>query len=185
MENIAPVRSMRVDGPGAWRISKFSTKSADTICMAARVASRPVGYTAAPDGWWKRFVAELPARTGKLGVVKADGGPHIAPIWVDLDGDQLVFTTPADSIRGKSILRDGRVVVCFDDDRPPFSFATVAGTATTSTDPEELLYWATRIAGRYMGAELADEYGRRNGVPPEIVVRVTPTKVTAAIDVTG
>ena len=144
-----------------------------------------MGYTAAPDGWWKRFVAEIPARTGKLGVVKADGGPHIAPIWVDLDGDQLVFTTPADSIRGKSILRDGRVVVCFDDDRPPFAFATVAGTATTSTDPAELLYWATRIAGRYMGAELADEYGRRNGVPPEIVVRVTPTKVTATIEVTS
>ena len=34
IENIAPVRSMRVDGPGAWRISKFSTKSATTICMA-------------------------------------------------------------------------------------------------------------------------------------------------------
>src|SRR6266508_6982894 len=34
IENIAPVRSMRVDGPGAWRISKFSTKSADTMCMS-------------------------------------------------------------------------------------------------------------------------------------------------------
>ena len=34
IENIAPVRSMRVDGPGAWRSSKFSTNSADTMCMA-------------------------------------------------------------------------------------------------------------------------------------------------------
>ncbi len=37
IENIAPVRSMRVDGPGAWRSSKFSTKSADTMCMAVTV----------------------------------------------------------------------------------------------------------------------------------------------------
>ena len=40
IENIAPVRSIRVDGPGAWRISKFSTNRADTICMAARVPAK-------------------------------------------------------------------------------------------------------------------------------------------------
>jgi hypothetical protein len=37
IENIAPVMSMRVDGPGAWRISKFSTKRADTMCIRGRV----------------------------------------------------------------------------------------------------------------------------------------------------
>ena len=79
IENIAPVRSMRVDGPGAWRISKFSTNSADTICMPARVASRPMGYTAAPEGWWKRFVSAMPARTAKLAVTRLDGSPHVAP----------------------------------------------------------------------------------------------------------
>src|SRR5688572_14201793 len=42
IENIAPVRSMRVDGPGAWRNSKFSTNRAETICIAANLAS-PVG----------------------------------------------------------------------------------------------------------------------------------------------
>jgi hypothetical protein len=55
----------------------------------------------------------------------------------------------------------------------------VHGTAATSTDPEELLLWATRIGGRYMGAERAEEYGRRNAVPPELLVRVTPTRVIA------
>jgi hypothetical protein len=55
--------------------------------------------------------------------------------------------------------------------------------ATTSTDLDDLLTWATRIAGRYMGADRADEYGRRNAVPPEMVVRVTPTKVVAQKDV--
>jgi PPOX class probable F420-dependent enzyme len=142
-----------------------------------------VGYTAAPDRWWQSFVAATPARTGKLAVVRADGSPHIAPVWVDLDGDQLVFMTSADTIKGKSILRDGRVALCFDDEQPPFSFAIVSGTTTTSTDPEELLYWATRIAGRYMGAELAEQYGRRNAVPPEMVVRVTPTNVAAKVDI--
>jgi PPOX class probable F420-dependent enzyme len=142
-----------------------------------------MGYQSAPEGWWQSFVSALPARTGKLALVRADGSPHVAPVWVDLDGDELVLMTSADTIKGKSILRDGRVALCFDDERPPFSFVTVAGTTTTSTDPDDLLRWATRIAARYMGAEQAVAYGRRNAVPPEMLVRVTPTKITAVVDV--
>ncbi|MFN8024426.1 MAG: PPOX class F420-dependent oxidoreductase [Acidimicrobiales bacterium] len=142
-----------------------------------------MGYTSAPDGWWQQFVGALPARTGKLAVTRLDGSPHVAPVWVDLDGDQLVFMTSADTIKGKSILRDGRVAICFDDERPPFSFVTITGTTTTSTDPDDLLAWGTRIGGRYMGADQAEAYGRRNAVPPEMVVRVTVTNVVAKVDV--
>lgn len=139
--------------------------------------------TSAPEGWWQAFVSDLPARTAKLAVTRKDGSPHVVPVWVDLDGDEVVFTTGADTIKGKSILRDGRVALCWDDERPPFSFVTVTGTATTSTDPDELLRWATRIGGRYMGGEKAEWYGRRNSQPPEMVVRVTPTRVVATVDV--
>jgi len=142
-------------------------------------------YNDAPEGWWQRFVAELPARTAKLAIVRADGSAHVAPVWVDLDGDVVVFMTSADTIKGKAILRDPRVSLCFDDERPPFAFVTIAGTATVSTDPDELLHWGTRIGGRYMGADQAEAYGRRNAVPPEMVVRVTPTRVTAKVDVAG
>lgn len=142
-----------------------------------------MGYTTAPDGWWQAFVAALPARTAKLAVTRLDGSPHVAPVWVDLDGDDVVFMTSSDTVKGRSILRDGRVALCFDDERPPFSFVTLTGTATTITDPDELLRWGTRIGGRYMGAELAEAYGRRNAVPPEMVVRVHVTGVVAKVDV--
>lgn len=142
-----------------------------------------MGYTSAPEGWWKTFVDASPARTAKLAVTRKDGSPHVAPVWVARDGDDIVFTTSADTIKGKSILRDGRVALCWDDERPPFSFVTITGTARTSTDPTELLEWATRIAARYMGAELAEQYGRRNAVPPEMVVRLTPSSITAKVDV--
>jgi len=61
--------------------------------------------------------------------------------------------TSADTIKGKAILRDPRVSLCWDDERPPFSFVTVAGRAAVTEDPETLLHWATRIGGRYMGAD--------------------------------
>lgn len=148
-----------------------------------------MGYRTAPDGWWQEFVSALPARTAKLAVTRKDGSPHVAPVWVDIDGDgadaTIVFMTSADSIKGKSILRDGRVALCFDDERPPFSFVTITGSTTTSSDPDELLRWATRIGGRYMGADEAERYGARNSAPPEMVVRVTPERVVAKVDVAG
>jgi PPOX class probable F420-dependent enzyme len=142
-----------------------------------------MGYTDAPEGWWQEFVSGAPARTAKLAVVRADGSPHVAPVWVDLDGDDIVFMTGADTVKGKAILRDSRVSLCWDDERPPFSFVTVAGNATTSTDTSDLVRWAIRIGGRYMGPERAEEYGRRNSVPPEMVVRVKPTRIVAKVSV--
>lgn len=151
-----------------------------------------MGYTAAPDGWWQDFVEALPAHTAKLAVTRKDGSPHVAPVWVDLDRgagpdgeDQIVFMTSADTIKGKAILRGGRLAMCFDDERPPFAFVTIAGTATTTTDRDELQRWAARIGGRYMGADQAETYGRRNAVPPAMVVRVTPIEVVAKVDVAG
>lgn len=138
------------------------------------------------------FLDSTPPRTGKLATVRADGRPHVAPIWYAVDraaadgsnplGD-LVLNTGTDSLKGRNLRRDPRVSLCVDDDRPPFTFAVVEATATLSEDPDELLHWATVIGGRYMGAERAEEFGRRNGVPGELLVRLRPVSVVAVADV--
>ena len=138
-----------------------------------------------PADWWKDFIDALPARTAKLAVVRSDGSPLVAPVWIDRDGDQIVFMTGANTVKGKSILRDGRISMCLDDETPPFDFVTINGTTTTSTDPDELLWWGTRIAARYMGADQAEAYGRRNAAPPEMLVYVTTTSIVAKTAVAG
>jgi hypothetical protein len=148
-----------------------------------------VGYTQAPPGWWQDFVRATP-RPAVLAVTRLDGSPHAAPVWIDLDtdpdgADVVVFTTHRETIKGRAILRDGRVCLSVDDDAPPFSFVLLSGRATVSEDPQELRSWATRIGGRYMGSDRAEEYGRRNGVTGEMVVRVRPDKVVATVDVAG
>jgi PPOX class probable F420-dependent enzyme len=143
-----------------------------------------MGYHEAPPGWWQEFVRGAPARTAVLAVSRLDGSPHAAPVWIDIDDDDsLVFTTYRETIKGRSIVRDGRVCLVLDDERPPFSFVSISGRAEITEDPDQLRYWATRIGGRYMGPDRAEEYGRRNGVPGEMVVRVRPDKVVAIVDV--
>lgn len=124
-------------------------------------------------------------RTGKLATVREDGRPHVAPVWFDLDGDELVFTTWHESVKAKNILRDPRISICVDEEIPPYAFVLVEGTATISEDAYERLFWATRIAARYMGSDLADAYGKRNSVEGELVVRVNPMKIIARKDVAG
>lgn len=116
-------------------------------------------------------------RTAKLATVRVDGRPHIAPVWFDLDGDELVFTTWHATVKAANLRRHPRVSLCVDDETPPFVFVIVEGSASLSEEPEELRVWATRIAGRYMGAERADAYGRRNSVPGELLVRVSVTRL--------
>ena len=124
-------------------------------------------------------------RTAKLATVRKDGRPHVAPIWFVLDGDELIFTTGRNTVKGQAILRDGRVSLCIDDEELPFAFALVEGTAAATEDAEDLLSWATRIAARYMGEEQAEDFGRRNAVEGELLVRVTPDKVVAESNVAG
>ncbi|HET7742520.1 MAG TPA: PPOX class F420-dependent oxidoreductase [Mycobacterium sp.] len=122
-------------------------------------------------------------RTGKLGYLAADGRPLVAPIWFLVEDGQLVFNTGSATAKGRALLRDSRAVLVVDDDKPPFSFVQVQGIASISANDTDLLETATRIAARYMGQDRAEEFGRRNGVPGELVVRITPTKVIAAFDV--
>jgi PPOX class probable F420-dependent enzyme len=131
----------------------------------------------------RAFLTALPARTAKLATVRADGRPHIAPVWYDLDDDgSLLFNTGESTVKGRNIRREPRVSLCVDDDRPPFSFVVVEGVADISDDIDEVRRWAGRIGGRYMGPERAEEYGSRNGVPGELLVRVRPEHLISAVD---
>jgi PPOX class probable F420-dependent enzyme len=133
---------------------------------------------------WQAFVSEG-TRTAKLSTVRADGSPHVAPVWFVLDGDDIVLNTSKESVKGRNLARDGRVALCVDDDRPPFAFVVIQGRAELGEEPDQLRHWATRISARYMGEERAEEFGARNGVPGELVVRVRVEKVTALADMAG
>lgn len=131
------------------------------------------------DAEYREFMQQG-TRTGKLATVRADGRPHVAPIWFILDGEDLIFTTYETTVKAANLRRDRRVALCVDDEDPPFAFAIVEGTIeVTAPEPKDLLPWTTAIARRYMGADLADTYGRRNAVAGELLVRLRPEKIIA------
>jgi PPOX class probable F420-dependent enzyme len=124
-------------------------------------------------------------RTGMLGFVASDGRPLVTPVWFVVDDGELVFATHRDTPKYRALQRDPRVTICVDDPHPPYSFVQVQGVAAVTDDPADVLDNTTRTGARYMGADRADEFGRRNAVPGELVVRVSPTKVIAGFDISG
>lgn len=124
-------------------------------------------------------------RTAKLATVMADGSPHVMPVWFVLDGEEIVFMTGAQSAKGRNLRRNPRAAIAVDDEEAPYAFVHLRGWVTISEDPEEMLHFSIAIGGRYMGEERAEEFGRRNAVPGELLIRLRPERVIAETDVAG
>lgn len=124
-------------------------------------------------------------RTGKLATVRADGRPHVVPIWFVVDQGDVVFTTWHESVKLRNLTADSRAAMVVDLEEPPFAYVMVEGRVSISDDIDQLRGFATRIGGRYMGESRAEEFGARNGVPGEVVVRLLIDRIVAKDDVSG
>src|SRR5438445_5358631 len=129
----------------------------------------------------RAFLTAMPPHTGKLATVRADGRPHVAPVWYAVDDDgSIVFNTGEGTVKGKNLRRAGYAAMSVDDERPPFSFVTLEGPVELSDDLDQVRRWATAIGGRYMGEDQAEAFGNRNAVPGELLARLAPEHVTSA-----
>ena len=139
--------------------------------------------------------------TGKLVTTKKDGSSHVVPVWFVFDSnnndgrvsetekegyDDIIFTTSSGSAKARNIQRENRVSICVDDQTPPFSYVVIYGIARIQhCQQTELFRFATKIAQRYVGKEVAELYGKRNSAEGEVLVRIKPIKVTAEKDIAG
>ncbi len=126
----------------------------------------------------RRFLLDTP-RIATLATVRPDGRPHVAPVWFDLDGDDLVFGTEERSVKGQNLIADPRLSICVDDDQLPYAYVIIEGKAKLSRDPVALREWAGRIGARYLGVDETDRLAELNGGPGSLLVRVIPARIVS------
>jgi PPOX class probable F420-dependent enzyme len=90
-----------------------------------------------------------------------------------------MFTTNTNTVKGRNLRRTGRALIVIDEPTPPYDHVTIEGSVEVSEDLDEMLHWATLLGGRYMGAERAETFGKRNAVPGELLIRLRAEKVIA------
>src|SRR3954468_18628391 len=117
------------------------------------------------------------SRTATFASIRPNGRPHAVPTWYAVDGDEIVFTTGETTVKARNLRAHPEAVVVVQDPEPPFSYVSVEGEAVLIDDLEQCQRVSTVLGGKYMGADRAEEFGRRNGVPGELVVRLRPTRI--------
>ncbi|MEV0355858.1 PPOX class F420-dependent oxidoreductase [Nocardia sp. NPDC050697] len=114
-----------------------------------------------------------------VATIGRDGHPHLTVVWIDRDGDDLVYSTTVDRVQARNLSRDPRVTVMINPPDQPFLYAEVRGTATLTPDPERAL--PDRMSLKYTGKPYAEFNPAAVHDAERVVVRVTPTKVSGRL----
>jgi PPOX class probable F420-dependent enzyme len=127
------------------------------------------------------FLAEG-TRTGKLATASLAAVPHVAPVWFVVDGDELVFMTGSNTVKGRNLRENPQASLTADIEEFPYSFVAVRGPVTVDEHAADLLAWSIRIAERYVPEDRVQSFGERNAVEGELLCRLRMLKVTGALD---
>ena len=118
-------------------------------------------------------------RTGKVATVRPNGRPHVAPVWFVVRGDEILFTTWHQSVKARNLTADPRAAFTVDLEEPPYAFVLVEGEVRIGRSDPDLPGVATAIGARYMGVDVAEDFGRRNAVEGEWLMRLPIARIVA------
>ncbi|MEU2612911.1 PPOX class F420-dependent oxidoreductase [Micromonospora sp. NPDC007271] len=106
-----------------------------------------------------------------VATIEADGTPHVTPVWVDTDGEHILFNTAKGRQKHVNIARNPAVAVSVVDKANDFRTLWVKGTAELVTEGAD--EHIDRLAKKYLGQ---DTYPFRQPGEERVIVRITPTE---------
>ena len=114
------------------------------------------------------------ANFASVATMMGDGSPHASTIWIDIDGDDVLFNTAEGRVKTANIRRDPRVSISVFDDRDPYQQVVIHGTVVDMTHVGADAH-IDRLAKKYLGV---DEYPWRDPQEQRVIVRVRPSRVS-------
>lgn len=102
----------------------------------------------------------------------ASGQPQVTMVWVDADGDEVLFNTAEGRLKPKNLQRDPRVIISVQDRNDPQSYVVVHGKATIAEAGADA--HIDKLAQRFLGAE---KYPFRRPGEKRLIVRVKPDRL--------
>jgi PPOX class probable F420-dependent enzyme len=113
---------------------------------------------------------------GHLATINEDGTPQVTPVWVDVEGDQILINTAEGRNKVKNIRRDPRVSVEVVDQQDPYKTVSVQGRVVEMRKQGADQH-IDSLAKKYLGQ---DKYPFRQPGEERIILKIEPEKVLAA-----
>jgi PPOX class probable F420-dependent enzyme len=109
-----------------------------------------------------------------VATLREDGTAHVTPVWVDYDGEYVVFNTAAPRAKWKHLKRDPRVTIEVHSHENPYEYVTVTGTAELDENEDAANRHIDKLSQKYRGVTPYQNYK-----PSErrVIVRVKPERV--------
>ncbi|MFE9747857.1 PPOX class F420-dependent oxidoreductase [Saccharothrix saharensis] len=115
-----------------------------------------------------------------LATLNADGSPQVTPMWVDLDGEHVVFNTALGRVKEENLRRDPRLSLSSVDPDNPYDRVEIRGRAVRFVVGDEAERGMDRLARKYVGTE---RYEWRIPGERRVMVLVEPTRVRHVVGV--
>jgi PPOX class probable F420-dependent enzyme len=116
----------------------------------------------------------LDKNLGAVATIREDGTPHVTPVWVDYDGEHVLFNTAAPRAKWKNLKRDPRVTVEVHSLENPYEYVMVSGTAELDENEERANRHIDKMSLKYRGIPT---YQNHNPGERRVIVRVKPERV--------
>ena len=108
-----------------------------------------------------------------LATLMEDGSPHVAPVWVDIEGNTILINTAVGRVKEKNLKRDKRVALSIFDHQNPYHMVSIRGIVTdiTTQGADEHI---DKLAKKYFGL---DKYPYHSPDEKRIIVKIKPEKI--------
>ncbi len=103
-----------------------------------------------------------------VATIKEDGTPQTSIVWVDTDGEHVIFNTTNGRAKGRHLRRDPRVSVTVFDRENPFRYFEVEGVAELELDGAD--DHIDELARKYYGEDFTGDRDR-------VIVKVKPERI--------
>lgn len=107
-----------------------------------------------------------------VATVDAEGGPQVTPVWIDLDGDDLLFNTAKGRVKAVNLTKNAKVAVSIVDPDDPYNVVVVRGTVEPTEEGADA--HIDSLAKKYLGV---DSYPMRREGEVRVKYRVHADKV--------
>ena len=109
--------------------------------------------------------------------LRADGTPHVTPVWHMVDGDELVIAVDSRTVKARNVSVNPNVALCVAVDASPQPWVLVEGAASLVEDGA--VEFVRAVTAHYLGEERVESYLAETLPMRDFrLLRITPRRVT-------